>query len=66
MNEYYRIVADIVGWNGQFVHDLSRPVGMKRKLLDVTRQRQWGWTPPTSLADGIRATYRFYLQEHAR
>lgn len=66
INDYYQIVADIIGWNGRFVHDLSRPVGMQQKLLDVGRQNDWGWTPPTSLHDGIQKTYQFYLQEHAQ
>lgn len=58
--DYYRIVADVVGWTGQFRFDLSRPAGMRRKLSDIGRQRAWGWTPPTSLRDGIAATVEFY------
>lgn len=65
INDYYRIVAQVIGWQGRFTHDLSRPVGMKQKLLSVERQREWGWQPQVGLADGIRATYEFYLQEHA-
>lgn len=66
INDYYAIVADIIGWEGQFRHDLGRPVGMKQKLLDVTRQSEWGWTPQTGLEDGIRATYDFYLKDQTR
>ena len=65
INDYYRIVAQVIGWQGRFIHDLSRPVGMKQKLLSVERQREWGWQPRVGLADGIRETYEFYLQEHA-
>ncbi|SEN32992.1 GDP-L-fucose synthase [Paracoccus alcaliphilus] len=64
INDYYRIVAQVIGWQGRFIHDLSRPVGMKQKLLSVERQREWGWQPRVGLADGIRETYEFYLQEH--
>ncbi|MFD1880625.1 GDP-L-fucose synthase family protein [Paracoccus pacificus] len=63
INDYYRIVAEVIGWQGDFTHDLGRPVGMKQKLLDVTRQTAWGWAPQTSLTDGIRAAYEFYLKE---
>ncbi|MDO5658464.1 MAG: GDP-L-fucose synthase [Paracoccus sp. (in: a-proteobacteria)] len=63
INKYYQIVADVVGWDGRFVHDLSRPVGMKRKLLDVSQQTAWGWAPQTSLRDGILATYAFYKEQ---
>jgi len=62
INDYYAAVADVVGWNGTFTHDLTKPVGMKQKLCDTTRARDWGWSAPTSLADGIAQTYQFYLE----
>ena len=62
INEYYAAVADVVGWQGDFTHDLTKPVGMKQKLCDVTRLRDWGWSAPTSLTDGIAKTYQFYLE----
>lgn len=65
ISEYYAIVADAIGWKGRFVHDLTRPVGMKRKLSSVARQEAWGWHPPTSLAEGIAKTYDFYLERVA-
>ncbi|WP_372801595.1 GDP-L-fucose synthase family protein [Paracoccus seriniphilus] len=66
INDYYAIIAKVIGWDGQFTHDLTRPVGMKQKLLDISAQTDWGWSAPTSLEDGIRATYDFYLQEHSQ
>jgi len=65
INDYYAMVAEVVGWSGRFVHDLTRPVGMKRKLSDVTRLHDWGWQAPTSLQDGLRRTYAFYLERVA-
>lgn len=65
INEYYEAAAEIIGYAGQFEHDLSKPVGMKRKLLDVTRQTAFGWHAKTSLKDGIRATYEYYLSKEA-
>lgn len=61
VNDYYRIAAEVIGWNGCFVHDTSKPAGMKQKLVSIERQTAWGWSPATSLEDGIRATYRHYL-----
>lgn len=66
INDYYRIIADTIGWEGQFIHDLNRPVGMKQKLLDVSRQQQWGWSPATTLEEGIKATYEFYLKDRSK
>lgn len=60
--EYYEAVAQELGWTGSFRFNLARPVGMKRKLTDISLQRKWGWTAPTSLQDGIRATIQFYQE----
>lgn len=63
INAYYETVADVIGWDGEFTHDLSKPVGMKQKLCATDRQDSWGWSAPTSLRDGIKTTYDFYLNE---
>lgn len=65
VNDYYRTAATVVGYTGDFRHDLSKPVGMKRKLMDVSLARHWGWTARTSLADGLARTYDFYRQSPA-
>ncbi|HEY0507684.1 MAG TPA: NAD-dependent epimerase/dehydratase family protein [Blastococcus sp.] len=62
INEYYAAVADVVGWQGTFVHDTSQLVGMRRKLLNVDLAREWGWEAPTSLTEGLRRTYEHYLE----
>jgi GDP-L-fucose synthase len=66
VNDYYQIAAEVVGYEGQFKHDLSKPVGMKQKLVDTSKQAKWGWTPKHSLKEGLKATYQFYLQEYAQ
>ncbi|MCS6757704.1 MAG: GDP-L-fucose synthase [Candidatus Devosia euplotis] len=63
INEYYQAAARVVGWQGRFVHDTTRPVGMKQKLVDVERQRHWGWAPPTALDGGIERAYLYYMGE---
>lgn len=63
INDYYRAAAEVVGWSGEFVHDTSKPVGMKQKLVDIERQRAWGWRASTLLNQGIEKTYQFYLQD---
>jgi GDP-L-fucose synthase len=64
INEYYRAIAGIVGYTGRFEHDLTRPAGMKQKLLDVSRMTDWGFTPTTGLDEGIAMAYDFFLQQH--
>jgi len=65
INEYYEAVADVLNYRGQFTHDLSKPVGMARKLVSIERQQAWGWKPATSLRDGIVQTCQYYLEEYA-
>jgi GDP-L-fucose synthase len=63
VNEYYAAAADVIGWRGRFVHDLSKPVGMARKLVDISRQTAWGWQPAHDLRTGLERTYHFYLEQ---
>ena len=62
INEYYETVAEVIGYDGQFKHDLTKPVGMMRKLVSTDKTQAWGWRAKTSLRDGIAKTYDYYLQ----
>lgn len=64
INEYYQTVAKILGYQGGFVHNVVKPVGMARKLVSIKRQEAWGWKASHSLAEGIRNTYNYYLKEY--
>lgn len=61
VNEYYENIKKILGYKGTFTHDLTKPVGMKQKLLDVTRAKDIGWIAKTSLEEGVKHTYEYYL-----
>ena len=63
INDYYTAVACVIGFNGKFKHDLSKPVGMKQKLIDDSLLKSFGWSAKTSLEDGIEKTYKYYLEE---
>lgn len=66
INEYYQVAAEVMGYTGGFAHDLSKPVGMARKLVDVERQQAWGWSARSSLRAGIEKTYDFYMKEFSQ
>lgn len=59
--ELAELVRGIVGFEGGIGFDRSKPDGTPRKLLDVTKLTSLGWRPKIALADGIRETYRWYL-----
>ena len=59
------LIGDVVGWRGRFVFDPTRPDGVPRKLLDVTKLTAMGWRPRICLRDGLAATYRWYRDHHA-
>ena len=55
--ELTRLVMRVIGYDATIEHDLSKPDGTPRKLLDVSRLAALGWTAQTSLEDGIAAAY---------
>ncbi|MDQ8205608.1 GDP-L-fucose synthase [Pelagicoccus sp. SDUM812003] len=57
------LVAETVGFEGKIVNDLSKPDGTPRKLMDVSRLRELGWTAQIPLEEGIRKTYPLFLAE---
>lgn len=63
IKEYYSEVSDVIGFYKDFTFDLSKPVGMQQKLIDTSVQDSVGWSPKTSLRDGIEKTYNFYKSE---
>lgn len=61
IRELAETVAGIAGWKGQFVYDKSKPDGMPRKVMDVSKLRDLGWTASTSLEDGMRKAYERFV-----
>ncbi len=51
------LIARIAGYQGKIVHDTSKPDGTPRKLMDVSRINQMGWTAKIKLEDGIKMVY---------
>jgi GDP-L-fucose synthase len=64
--DLYRLVAEVVGWEGRFVFDTTKPDGMPRKLLDGSRLAAMGWRPTIALLDGLRQTYAWFLEHGLR
>jgi GDP-L-fucose synthase len=62
INDLALLVREIVGFDGKLVYDSSKPDGTARKLLDVSRLSEMGWRPKVLLAEGIRATYEWFMK----
>ena len=54
-------IAEVVGWQGEFLFDSTKPDGTPRKLLDVSRLTALGWKASTPLKDGIKRTYEWFI-----
>ncbi len=59
--ELARLVAQVTRFTGEIVFDATKPDGTMRKLMDSSRLEAMGWKPSVSLADGVRETYRWFL-----
>ena len=65
IRELVEIISTQLGFLGKIVFDATKPDGTPRKLLDVSRLGNLGWTFKTSLHEGIGRTYASYLQKHS-
>jgi GDP-L-fucose synthase len=65
IRELAGMVGRAAGFEGQVVWDSSRPDGMARKLLDVSRLTELGWTPRIDLLEGICRVYGWYRSSHS-
>lgn len=60
--ELANMVGKCVGYEGKIIWDSSKPDGTHRKLLDVAKINSLGWNSKTSLSDGIKKTYDWYVK----
>jgi len=64
--EFAQVVAGVVGYEGRIEFDTSRPDGMPRKLLDVSKIRALGWRPRIHLKEGLADAYADFLRGSVR
>ena len=66
IRELSELVAKTVGYEGRIVWDTTKPNGTPRKLLDVSKATNLGWTYSTELPEGIRLAYADFLNNPVR
>ena len=54
-------IARVAGWKGAFTFDRSKPDGMPRKVMDVSRLQALGWSAQTPFDEGMRQAYDWYV-----
>ncbi|QWK81786.1 GDP-L-fucose synthase family protein [Ochrobactrum sp. BTU1] len=66
INELARVIAEVVGFEGGFLHDFSKPDGTPRKLLNTSQMQDLGWKPTIALRDGITELYQNWVKSLER
>ena len=63
IRELAELICRVTGFEGRLEFDASKPDGMPRKLLDVSRLSGLGWRARIGLEEGITETYRWFLEQ---
>jgi len=61
IRELAETVSKVVGFSGDICFDASKPDGTPRKLMNVDRLRQMGWSFSITLEQGIENSYQWFL-----
>ena len=62
IKELAETIQAVVGYKGNILWDKSKPDGTPRKLMDVSKMRDLGWSYSTELTEGIEKTYQWFLE----
>jgi GDP-L-fucose synthase len=65
IRELAETIARVTGFTGSIEFDTSKPDGTPRKLMDSTRLNNLGWTPKTSLTEGLKVAYQDFITNYA-
>lgn len=57
------LIAEVIGYNGDFCFQVDKPDGTPRKLLDVSKLKKLGWESKLSLKSAIELTYKQFLKD---
>ncbi|MEF3279768.1 MAG: GDP-L-fucose synthase [Elusimicrobiota bacterium] len=62
LKDLAEMIRRIVGFNGEIRYDTTKPDGTPKKLLDVSKLKGLGWKPEITLEEGIKQSYKEYLE----
>lgn len=56
------LIKEVVGFKGELFFDTTKPDGMPRKLLDISKISELGWKPKIELKEGLEKTYKYFIE----
>jgi GDP-L-fucose synthase len=56
------LIKEVIDFKGELFFDTTKPDGMPRKLLDISKISKLGWKPKISLKEGLEKTYRYFCE----
>ncbi|WP_298780244.1 GDP-L-fucose synthase [uncultured Polaribacter sp.] len=62
IKELAETIQKVTGHSGQIVWDAEKPDGTPRKLMDVSKMKNLGWSYSVELEEGIQKTYNWFLE----
>lgn len=62
MKKLASLIKKIVGYQGKIIFDTTKPDGMLKRILDSSKIKKLGFKPKINLEEGLKKTYRYYLQ----
>jgi GDP-L-fucose synthase len=60
IKDFAHKIKECVGYNGKLIFDTTKPDGMQRKVLDISKITKLGWTPKISLDEGLVKYYTWF------
>ena len=66
ISELAALVAEVIGFRGEFAYDASKPDGTPRKLMDSSRMTALGWKPRVTLREGIALAYEDFRRRFSQ
>ncbi|WP_445715169.1 GDP-L-fucose synthase family protein [Flavobacterium sp.] len=62
IKELALLIQKVTGHQGDIIWDSTKPDGTPRKLMDVSKMKEMGWSAKVDLASGIEKTYEWFLK----
>jgi GDP-L-fucose synthase len=66
ISDLANVISNVVGYKGSIRFNTEYPDGTYRKVMDVSRISDMGWSPKNSIEEGITKTYDYYLKNISR